>query len=621
MCFKAEEESVTVSSLEPVARVLRSAGQEVRLRILDLLATGGPATFSAMMSKLNLSSGKLNFHLRKLREAGLIAIDSTGLYYLTELGRWIAARVRELEQLNVSSPPQASLVDYRGVSRRVGIGELVHRLVAGRLISASEAEELIARLYSRLSRGGVPVSEEILMLLAEAELAKSGSGGTLNYVCIPGECRDLLLKSYIDPGYKLVREELCASIANLKALRMLSPPLYEYQLKGLVLVRRPAYSLVGAQAAIVRLSGGTRLARIISKLADSVGELVVVLDEVGEVLEDVSTLDGLLPPGKLTVVVPHEVSCAWEAKGIGLVLHSWDAWGAETAAWIHVINSPVPLLLSRGSKVPSVSLAELPIPEPGEAYILPLRLSVPLTTLHAEVEERGVDALQLLERIAQESARACEGAPTPLLDSSLRSVVNRYEVLKPQLALTGFEAAMRMHHGALAPARLAELARRFWRHVSSSLEEVDVVAALPEEELYSVARAEGFNPLSCLSLSTRRSLEEQAVLEGAVQGALRGGSAWPILARSYLTFERLNRILKIAERHGVKRLTFHLEFTACRACRNVGAGLRGICSFCLSASVSHLIRPLTLYKPLDSIASEALEEYRSRLSLEELEEG
>ena len=119
----------------------------------------------------------------------------------------------------------------------------------------------------------------------------------------------------------------------------------------------------------------------------------------------------------------------------------------------------------------------------------------------------------------------------------------------------------------------------------------------------------------------RRSLEEQAVLEGAVQGALRGGSAWPILARSYLTFERLNRILKIAERHGVKRLTFHLEFTACRACRNVGAGLRGICSFCLSASVSHLIRPLTLYKPLDSIASEALEEYRSRLSLEELEEG
>ncbi|RLE98999.1 MAG: hypothetical protein DRJ57_02975 [Thermoprotei archaeon] len=607
-----------MSSLEPVARVLRSAGQEVRLRILDLLATEGPTTFSAMMSRLNLSSGKLNFHLRKLREAGLITINGTGLYCLTELGRWVAARVRELEQLNVGSPPQATLVDYRGVSRRVGISELVHKLVAGRLVSASEVEELIARLYSKLSRGGAPVSEEVLMLLVEAELVKAGLGGRLDYVCMPGECRELLVKSYVNPEYKLVREELCSGVASLRALEMLSPPLYEYQLRGLVFVMRPAYSLAGAQAVIVRLSGDMRLTRVVGKLADLVGEIVVVLNGVDE---EVLVLDDLLPPGKLTVVVPLEASRTWEARRVGLVVHSWNGWGAETATWIRAINSPTPLLLSRSDRIPSISLAELPLPEPGEAYVLPLRLSVPLTALHAEVERKGVDALQLLELIAQESARACESAPTPSLDSSLRGVVRRYEVLKPQLALTGFEAAMRMHHGMLTLTRLVELAKRFWRHIPSSLEAVDVVAALPEEGLYRMARAEGFNPLSCSSLSAKRSLEEQAVLEGTVQEALRGGSVWPILTKSYLTFEQLNRILRIAERHGVRRITFHLEFTICRTCRNVSAGLRGICSFCLSASVSHLVRPLALYKPLDSITSEVLEEYKSRLSLEDLEKG
>jgi DNA-binding HxlR family transcriptional regulator len=76
----------------------------LRLGIMAYLSTAGHADFNTLKSRLQASDGNLSVHLRKLEEAGYVAIDKSFVgrkplteVHLTEAGR--AAFIRYLDAM------------------------------------------------------------------------------------------------------------------------------------------------------------------------------------------------------------------------------------------------------------------------------------------------------------------------------------------------------------------------------------------------------------------------------------------------------------------------------------------------------------------------------------------
>jgi DNA-binding transcriptional ArsR family regulator len=58
------------------ARTLRGLAHPLRMRILGILRTGGPATATGLAARLGESTGTTSWHLRQLAESGLIVEDT-----------------------------------------------------------------------------------------------------------------------------------------------------------------------------------------------------------------------------------------------------------------------------------------------------------------------------------------------------------------------------------------------------------------------------------------------------------------------------------------------------------------------------------------------------------------
>ena len=590
--------------LKNVVRILRGVGQPHRLKILSLLFYKEPLTFSEIMKELNLSSGKLNFHLRKLRDAGLIRAGEGGAYELTELGKWLLVALRELERVEEQRP----LIDYRGLPQRVSLSELAEELACGS--SKLEVKAVIGEQYRKLASLAPFVSKECLLLLAEIEAC----GREPSFVCIPVEKARAIYASFVSEHYAVVRDTLCRDLANFHAIGKLSPLLREYQARGLVYVKDPAYSLSKAQLVALGLPERANLIEVVAKLASSALELLVVVEGSGQ-LESLRILDRLVEPGRVTVVIRENLESLPRLSRIGVVLHGEETWLSSGAALVEVVNTPTAVTLSRGSKVPSLTLAEAPLPEPGEAYILSLRLAIPLTELYAEAKRSDAGVRSLLDQIAREAERVGEELTAPHARRALRECASSIEVLKPQLALVGFEAALGLRNQSLEPPRAAELSKRFWGALASEFDNVDLAAAMADERLYAFVESKLFNPLGAYSLSVARSLEELAALEGVVQNLLGGGSSLALRVRGLLPSEKLSEIVDVARLSGVLRVSFHLEFTSCESCCSTSVGWKGLCDLCLSSNVVRLARPLGVYVPIDAVPPEVLDEYSRRAAI------
>jgi len=588
-----------------VARVLRSVGQVHRIKILSFLFYKGPSTFSEIMKELNLSSGKLNFHLRKLRDAGLVKASEGGTYELTELGKWVLATLRDLERVG----ERRALIDYRGLPQTSSLSELAKELACASS-RRLEVEAAIGEAYRKLSSLARAVSKEWLLMLAEIEAC----GREPSFICIPLEKARAVYKALLSERYAVVRDTLCRDLASLHAVEKLSPLLRDYQTSGLVYVRDPAYSIAKAQLVALGLPKGEDLAKVVAKLAPSALELLIAVDD-GSQLKGLEIIDRLVEPGRVAVVIRGELEEPPRLDKINVVVHGEEAWRSSAATLLETVNAPTAVTLSRGPKVPSPSLADAPLPEPGEAYILTLRLAVPLTELYSEMRRSGADAYSLLDQIAGEAERVGGGLAAPQARRALREYASSVETLKPQLALVGFEAALRLHHSSLEPPRAVELAKRFWSTLASEFAGVELAAAMADERLYAFARSTLFNPLGAFSLSVARPLEELAALEGVVQGLLGGGSSLALRVKGLLSSEKLSEILSVAELSGVLRVSFHLEFTSCVSCGSTSAGWKGLCDLCLSDNVVQLARPLDVYVPVDAVPPEVFDEYSRRVPI------
>jgi DNA-binding transcriptional ArsR family regulator len=70
---------------DPRIDLLRDLADPVRLRVIDRLGHGGPATVSELAAALRVTMPQLSNHLRRLREAGLVRVERTGRHAIYAL--------------------------------------------------------------------------------------------------------------------------------------------------------------------------------------------------------------------------------------------------------------------------------------------------------------------------------------------------------------------------------------------------------------------------------------------------------------------------------------------------------------------------------------------------------
>ncbi len=81
----------------PGAESLRALAHPVRLRILGLLRSEGPATATSLAVRLGLNTGATSYHLRQLAKHGYIEDDVDGIHDGSRRERWWRAAHRSTE--------------------------------------------------------------------------------------------------------------------------------------------------------------------------------------------------------------------------------------------------------------------------------------------------------------------------------------------------------------------------------------------------------------------------------------------------------------------------------------------------------------------------------------------
>ncbi len=116
-------------SVDAVERLFKILGDESRLRILDAL-NGGERSVSEILAATGLPQTLASFHLRVLREAGVVSTERRGpfIYYRladASLGNLLEASAKYAEMLTTSEagpdfrwPPWAEMCRRMGRRRR-----------------------------------------------------------------------------------------------------------------------------------------------------------------------------------------------------------------------------------------------------------------------------------------------------------------------------------------------------------------------------------------------------------------------------------------------------------------------------------------------------------------------
>ena len=115
---------------DPRVDLLKELADPLRLRVIDRLGHGGPATVSRLAGELGVSLPQLSNHLRRLRAAGLVAVERSGrhgVYSLADPG--LEALLPLLDRITgrvaVPVPDAASVPSrtcYEHLGGRIGVG-------------------------------------------------------------------------------------------------------------------------------------------------------------------------------------------------------------------------------------------------------------------------------------------------------------------------------------------------------------------------------------------------------------------------------------------------------------------------------------------------------------------
>jgi DNA-binding transcriptional ArsR family regulator len=147
---------------DPRVALLKELADPTRLRVIDRLWHGGPATPSRLAAELDLPLPQLSNHLRRLRAAGLVAAERSGrqaTYSLTDPGFEVLLPLLDRLTGRVSTPTPAppevaSRTCYDHLGGRIGVGlyrtlrerDAVRDRPDGTVVLGPAAQDVFARL-------------------------------------------------------------------------------------------------------------------------------------------------------------------------------------------------------------------------------------------------------------------------------------------------------------------------------------------------------------------------------------------------------------------------------------------------------------------------------------------
>jgi DNA-binding transcriptional ArsR family regulator len=114
---------------DPRIGLLKELADPLRLRVVDRLGHGGPATVSRLGAELDVPLPQLSNHLKRLREAGLVSVERDGrqaVYSLADPGLELLLPLLDRITGRVAGPPPetadvASRTCYDHLGGRIGV--------------------------------------------------------------------------------------------------------------------------------------------------------------------------------------------------------------------------------------------------------------------------------------------------------------------------------------------------------------------------------------------------------------------------------------------------------------------------------------------------------------------
>lgn len=113
---------IYIKDLKSGLDIFKALSSEIRIQILELLATNQSLNLNEIANKLNLSNGAITMHIKKLEDSGLIEIQTTGgkhgiqkICYLNKDKLMVDLRSKDAENLYEVEIKVGHYSDYQAV--------------------------------------------------------------------------------------------------------------------------------------------------------------------------------------------------------------------------------------------------------------------------------------------------------------------------------------------------------------------------------------------------------------------------------------------------------------------------------------------------------------------------
>ncbi|GAB2866249.1 ArsR/SmtB family transcription factor [Nocardioides pacificus] len=172
-----------LSSITPDATALKALSHPVRLRILGLLRSDGPATATTLAARLGMNSGATSYHLRQLAQHGFVVDDA-------ERGngrdRWWKAAHQSTRTNPPAAPEEREAHDAFAQAVAVVHTEMLQRAVEERPLvpAAWQGASTLSDWSVRLTPARAQALLEALVAVVEDVEEEPGEDGAADYTVV-----------------------------------------------------------------------------------------------------------------------------------------------------------------------------------------------------------------------------------------------------------------------------------------------------------------------------------------------------------------------------------------------------------------------------------------------------
>lgn len=591
--------------------VLRAIASPLRVSIIKALSNEGKK-LSAVAQELGITSEQLVYHLKQLREAGLVT-QSDNLYMLSPTGRKVLELLLELESDFLEKKDEPLVVDSLGTLQplRAYLKELIADLCPLNNPGArSKRMKLLTKTLEELSSYGSLIPAQFAALILSAHALREG--------CFLIKERGT---SYSTGYLSSTRLE-----ASLSAIRVLS----ECGLLDFASLKLVNF-FISPDTGFLALYTSTPDYKVLRGVISEGPPLREVAVKIDEASQSKGTLEALLVlsrylyvslitnPETFSELSRDENFGSWPLRNLLLTFllrHAADIKNDNAQYISQALNRGAATLFSFQDVIPSLQMLAMNTREDAQVHLGACAISVSQVIHRAR--KLGKDPWELLgkiiPKIEEVFLRLKKQASTslaPLIESFPQKPVFRAQIslldveegflaseLSADMAGTGTYAYRLVNW----IEELVEFLTQKAQHITDELS-LDLTFYAPPETVnpeFLKGNATGLTPLSPFKGS--RHFEELLLLENLL--SLRMNRTLSVLNVRVDTVNtiQLQQVIELVENNNIRLFTLTVtDLKYCRSCGNIFGKTALRCPRCQSARVGSLMRNGLLYVPEYSV--------------------